>query len=766
MGRGSVLKNFKNELQSNGLLRHQKKRKGDQQQAKQQKQRDAESLKAIRNAFNPFNAKFDNRKMLGDKSQPSGRPVAARSLAEEQRRRTWETEKRLRNKIGGFIDRRFGERDKSMTEEDKMVERFAREKLNSLRKASSRKSYNIEDESGDEYSHEDILTHGGKSLSFNDDFVEDDLGVGSDDDIEPQKKRTRVEGPAEEEDGENKPVRPKTKAEVMQEIIAKSKLHKRERQQQREEDDELIASLNAGYDDLIADLAEVENKRGHLKHVTDSYDINLQELAFERRADPSDRTKTEEELEKEREEEKAAAERAKIARMEGDELDIEVDGAADDANLFGLQDHSEEEGPAMELGTDSNEVFDNKGSEGAHIAVPESLPSLNRALAGSENVADKIQHFIKVATPSRGSGSKAKLQNLMVAVLLYSLTHPVEFKAMCNIVHAVAPKHDIALRLANETRDLMHSCKKRSKWGVRELLLFSFIGSFFSTSDHWHVVATSATLVITQRLSQSVEQDLLEISTNLFLCDLLLTYQRLSKRFVPEIPGYLLRVLAMTSRDNQLVAERYVRTAETSKRNAFTITNISKDVKGVARLGRSASLDEIFVIIAKIAAKAASTWRSLEGFTEVFHPIHQCLVSVPAPGNSTYNDCVSRLDKLIHFSSKERKFLQLQEFRPVGIITRAPMFDENYNPEVKGAYLEPANRELQRLKALHKKERKSTLREIRRDAEFESRQTLAEKQKSMAEYHDRLKQLEGQINGEEGAERNAYEREKQKRKRR
>lgn len=765
MGRGSVLKNFKSELQSNDLLRHQKKRKGDQQQAKQQRQRDVESLSAIRNVFNPFNAKFDNSKMTGDKAQPSGRPVAARSLAEEQRRRTWETEKRLKNKIGGLVDRRFGERDKSMNEEDKMVERFAREKLNNLRKASSRKSYNIEDESGDEYNHEDILTHGGKSLSFNDDFAEDDLGVSSEDESQPNKK-VRVEGPTEDEDGENKPTRPKTKAEVMQEIIAKSKLHKRERQQQREEDDELVASLNAGYDDLMADLAEAEEQREKVKRDMDSYDVNLQELAFERRADPSDRTKTEEELAKERSEEKAAAERAKLARMEGDELDIEGYDAIDDANLFGLQDHSEDEGSAMETGSGANENPDADDIQQSHVSVPESLSSLNTALVGSENITDKIQHFIKIATPSRGSGSKDKLQNLMVAVLHYSLMHPDEFQSMCKIMHAVAPKNDVGLRLANETRDLVHSCKRRNKWGSRELLLFSLIGSLFSTSDHWHVVATSATLVITQRLSQSVEQDLLEISTNLFLCDLLLTYQRLSKRFIPEIPGYLLRVLALPSHSNRLVAERYVRTIETSKGNALTAPKITKDVQGTARLGHSSQLDEVFVITAKIAVKAASTWRSLESFPEVFIPIHQCLVSVPASENTIYNDCISRLDKLIHFSSKERKFLQLQEFRPVGIVTRAPMFDENYNPEVKGASLDPANRELQKLKALHKKERKSTLREIRRDAEFESRQILNEKRKTMTEYHDRLKQLEGQINGEEGAERNAYERERQKRKRR
>lgn len=75
-----------------------------------------------------------------------------------------------RDRAGGFIDRRFGENDPTMTPEERMLERFTRER----QRTSKGVAFNLEDE--------DELTHYGQSLSKLDDF--DNVGLGLDDDEE------------------------------------------------------------------------------------------------------------------------------------------------------------------------------------------------------------------------------------------------------------------------------------------------------------------------------------------------------------------------------------------------------------------------------------------------------------------------------------------------------------------------------------------------------------------------------------------------------
>lgn len=75
-----------------------------------------------------------------------------------------------RDRAGGIVDRRFGENDPTMSLEERMLERFTREK----QRASKGAAYNLDDE--------DELTHFGQSLSKLDDF--DNVGLGLDDDEE------------------------------------------------------------------------------------------------------------------------------------------------------------------------------------------------------------------------------------------------------------------------------------------------------------------------------------------------------------------------------------------------------------------------------------------------------------------------------------------------------------------------------------------------------------------------------------------------------
>ncbi|KAI9358031.1 nucleolar protein 14 [Pilaira anomala] len=247
---------------------------------------------------------------------------------------------RNKNRHGGIIDKRFGENNPSLTPEERMLERFTREK----QKSSGRSTmYNLDDDE------EDLsLTHYGQSLSTMDDF--DDAGLGLSDDEEEKKQMdgkivSRLHfGGFEDERGEEEGERHKSKHEVMKEIIAKSKMHKLERQTAKQEDEELRENLDDELDDIRSLLEtkprkplpsqnavfkrnENENPREVLDDYSE-YDQAIRDLATDQRAQATDRTKTEEEIAIEEKEKLEKAERARKRRMEGLDSDSEEEGSS------------------------------------------------------------------------------------------------------------------------------------------------------------------------------------------------------------------------------------------------------------------------------------------------------------------------------------------------------------------------------------------------------------------------------------------------------
>ena len=92
-----------------------------------------------------------------------------------------------------------------------------------------------------------------------------------------------------------------------------------------------------------------------------------------------------------------------------------------------------------------------------------------------------------------------------------------------------------------------------------------------------------------------------------------------------------------------------------------------------------------------------------------------------------------------------------------------PKFEESFDPD---KHYDP-NREraeAAKLRAQHKKEKKGAMRELRKDANFIARESLREKKERDAAHEKKMKRLIAEIQGEEGREAKAYEREKQWRK--
>ncbi|KAG9874288.1 Nop14-like protein, partial [Aureobasidium melanogenum] len=139
------------------------------------------ALQQIRDSFNPFEIKANNRpaKFQSFTAHPKKdavlRPGVTKSMGEEARRATLLPEIQRRNKTGGIIDRRIGENDPTMTPEERALQRFAQEKM---RKKGGASLFDLE---ADDDLEETALTHGGKALDLDrDDFDMEGL-EGSDD---------------------------------------------------------------------------------------------------------------------------------------------------------------------------------------------------------------------------------------------------------------------------------------------------------------------------------------------------------------------------------------------------------------------------------------------------------------------------------------------------------------------------------------------------------------------------------------------------------
>ncbi len=198
----------------------------------------------------------------------TGRPASAKSGGQAAREATLLPELLARHRSGTFVDRRFGEGDASLDPEAKALERFMRERQRERealplpsgstsggaggagRRKGKDSLFSLND------GEEEGLTHYGQRLSALDDDDEDTLlGLGNfGDDAEglneaPPSPLAGGDSSDQSDAEEGGPRRERSRAEIMAEVMLKSKNAKAARQQQKEDDDDVRRALDDGLDD-------------------------------------------------------------------------------------------------------------------------------------------------------------------------------------------------------------------------------------------------------------------------------------------------------------------------------------------------------------------------------------------------------------------------------------------------------------------------------------------------------------------------------------
>ncbi|XP_071982274.1 nucleolar protein 14 [Engystomops pustulosus] len=280
----------------------------------------AKARSEVRN--NPFEVKINKQKftVLGRKTKHDvGLPGVSKSKALRKRKETLLKEYQKRGKSNVFVDKRFGEYDSKLTSEEKMMKRFALERQKHVDKKSL---YNLNEE--------EELTHYGQSLASLEkmnDPVDSDSDTDERGALSAELTAAHFGGggllrkKAASEQTEEEPEKAKSRKELIEELIAKSKLEKRERQNQKEKTHELTEKLDNDWKAIQGLLShkvpKSERKAEPEKPKPDDYDMTVRQLVFDMKAKPSDKMKSEEEIAKEEQEKLQKLEAERLRRMRG-----------------------------------------------------------------------------------------------------------------------------------------------------------------------------------------------------------------------------------------------------------------------------------------------------------------------------------------------------------------------------------------------------------------------------------------------------------------
>nr|OQO28625.1 hypothetical protein B0A51_03342 [Rachicladosporium sp. CCFEE 5018] len=857
----SQLKRLKLSLREQGVTGPQKSKKQKKANAGKSSSERIErsaALQSIRDSFNPFELRQSARPTkFPSASQKTAngktgrykdvlhRPGVTKSAGEEMRRAKLLPEMQRRSKVGGVVDRRIGEGDVGMTPEERALERFTREK-------TRRKTGGLFDLEGSDNEGGVGLTHGGRSLQElgGDDF-QDTVSVGSeDDDGELLRRKRRRDDEDQVDDGDGvepdaeQPERKKTKHEVMQEVMAKSKAHKYERQKTKEDDEDIREELDKGLGDVLALLqghkrpappvqapkAEADGEappavnadRQRLIDGLDrvkadkEYDARLRQLAQDTRAAPSDRAKTEEEKLAAEAERLQKLETKRLTRMQGepvsDDDGEEVlasngDNEMDDPTIDGddeIMDEAAEFGftsataipkidaPSQPLVLDDEDEFaldDDLIARGSDEDV--SLPSDDEESAsGSDSEqddevitsADEEDEFVrdilgtgpnaaslgKPVLPQQSNGLAytypcprthdellAVIKNIVPAELptivqrIRALHHPslsasnkeamADFSAVLvgHVAHMADHKQPLsvieqlirhihslsrtyALEIATAFRTHLQGFLERTQPTPGDLVILTAIGSIYPTSDHFHQVVTPAITLMARYLGMTNPTVPALHINGAFLVRLCLSYQKLSKRYIPEAVRFTIRALG------------------TAKSSEATI--------------QQSHLDNLTTML--------DLWKAQPAFTPIFTPF------VPLLKNSTHPTAKSitrTLTILLTSAQLSLRPLQLHNHKPLAIRSSIPKFEESFNPD-KHYDPDKERSDSAKLAKEFKREKKGALRELRKDANFVAREQLREKRERDQAYEKKYRRLVAEIQGEEGRESKEYDKVKRIRK--
>jgi nucleolar protein 14 len=164
---------------------------------------------------------------------------------------------------------------------------------------------------------------------------------------------------------------------------------------------------------------------------------------------------------------------------------------------------------------------------------------------------------------------------------------------------------------------------------------------------------------------------------------------------------------------------------------------------------------QVFGAALELIEAASDTWKSYQSFTEIFHPTTAILntitttklfTALPAEVQTKLQTLLTTLQRRSKLSSSSRVPLTLQFHRPIPIPSYLPRFSMSHSFDSKN---DPnhARSALNKLKAVHRRERKGVIRELRKEARTEAVVRSEEGRRRDKIYEERMKVAVGIMRG-------------------
>eukprot|EP00938_MAST-03A_sp_MAST-3A-sp1_P004131 g4131.t1 len=732
-------------------------------------------------------SKFEMRSNKRSKNAVFGRKL------QQQKRNVQETllvEYQSQHSANKFVDRRLGQNRDDLDDEDKMLLRLQRQREREFRK----NRFKLSDGPGED------LTHYGQKLGA-DDFDLKAEGLLSDDEIDDDLNAEIVEQMnfGGGEDGKNKA---KTRREILREIIQKSKLRKIERAKEKEEREQERLELDAELDD-ITDLLDFGNKEKQKKMTMnqqdESYDRVTRELALAHRAQATDRMKTPQEIAKAEQERLRLLEEDRQKRMRAENEEDTFRGGDDleenfviDPEFMAQGDDGEEEEEEKEEDEEEDEEDKQELERKAAAALanndlpfvfetcPDSLKSLRKLMfkwgAYPQNERDMTRceragvllDRVRVSHSALVKESNAPTLALFLEsciCLLVAHCERDDFFSASFVTAMTRTIWDTAKEIPDQTanlfRERLQNAQKdcvmnRVMPSMSSLIDLSLVSVLYSTTDYRHAIATPASLLIGQYLSQGEIIDGLDVLRALHLVEMSVRFTKDSGRFVPESLAFLSTMISrvamyvIENEDEQgndaekiraalLVTPRCCPAASTL---LVRIEEVSNSKSTLELLCREFQLNKnrngthllpsqgIFSVL-RLIRVLAKTHQEKVYFRSSFSSIMTALrkiaksKSIPNLLKLDVTDTLNLLSRIANESESSRDPLQMKILRPAAIKEMIPRFEEDFDPS-RDMDTDRARAAMKQLKRKVRREKKGVLRELRRDNAFLSRQHEAD----------------------------------------
>lgn len=638
---------------------------------------------------NPFEhhhskPKFEilNRRLRG----VTGAPAISKSAAHQKR------SSRLQGKVSGsFIDRRIGRRE--LSQEERSASRLALQR-NYEQKAARQIVA--------EPSQEAILTHRGNPIDEIERFSD---GFGDPDD-------SLDEGAVQRQFLSDR----SGKSQALSEVIAKCKAWRAERQRIRYENIDMCDELNQDYDATLRSLLQ----SGSLKVESEqkdqpadlSYDQFLRELADEQRdAKASDPAKTAEQIAQQESERLAQLEKERVERMLKEE---------------NAEPEPEPKCALLEQPEEGSFNFDVLPFV---IPIPQSVSSFTQLMEGRSvpeyiTVVDRIRTY---HSPLVHPESKPQLEKFCEIFVSDSLLRSFQADSVPGVYDLIKwflgffPAAT-ARAFKAVTSTWLDRLRSGQEIGHSFLIFFDLALSCWCATDRFHPVLTPLLLVAAKIFSSPFEWHLQSVGHRLWLWRRYAASQQETRRIFPEALAFLRQALQWLSFQTQEPD------AESS-----SVCSPGDFFSSVPRI----PLPWLQLFATAAVSDVIDLYRQSVAFPELIAPL----------SSFTTPEQKSKIDQAVQKS--QRPFLKFPPLARKEIPSLEPKFDAKYSVDSSSSTTQQPSdqteRENERLRRVFKRERKSAIRELRKEASFMADVRIRERIRQGIEHKQKFTALLGQI---------------------